>query len=119
MPRGYTTIYLEGGPNDGEVFEDVPLRQLPNKIQIPTSTFFASNPDGSMSIMKGELTKNWHSYAVNIYLKKDNVKHQLGTIFQWYENVMVERCKATTKQGKQCLNSVKIDNGQFCTMHLK
>lgn len=116
MARGYTDIYLIGGSRDSEILEHIPLRNLPNSISIRGKSFFAYGKEGMIAIKKGEIDNTWHSYHSEIYVKKPNRKHMPGTIFEFKEEVMIERCKAQTKKGFQCLHASVTDDG-FCNTH--
>jgi hypothetical protein len=114
MPRGFTSITFKGGERDGEIIDDVSLRNLPDAISFKSECYFATSSDGGMSIMKGSLNSLWHSYSVDIYIKADNEKHQTGTIFKFLETRDVERCSAITKSKKQCLKPA-IHNKNYCS----
>ena len=104
MARGYTDIHLKGGSKDSEVISDVPLRRLPKIIAFRSEHYFATSNDGGVDICKGELSKKWHSYSQEVYSKLENQPHKSGTVFQFVETVIVERCSATAKSGTQCLH---------------
>lgn len=103
MPRGFTDITFVGGKKDGEVLKQVPLYNLPPSISFDSEVFFAETEDGGVVIYKGRLNDSWHSFSREIYTKKDNDKHKNGVVFEFSEELMVERCTAQTKAGKRCL----------------
>ena len=114
MPRGYTSITFKGGDRDGEVISDVSLRNLPDTLNFRNDVYFSTALDGGVSVMKGPLNNNWHSYSIDIYTKVENEKHKSGTVFEFLETRMVERCSAITKKNKQCLKSA-IYGKTYCS----
>ncbi|MCG3760328.1 hypothetical protein EXA21_12425 [Vibrio cincinnatiensis] len=116
MARGYTDIHLKGGSKDGEVISDVPLKQLPKAVAVRSEHYFATSNDGGVGICKGELSKKWHSYSQEVYSKLENQPHKSGTVFQFVEKVMVDRCSATTKSGTQCLHAA-LHGETMCGTH--
>lgn len=114
MPRGFTDITLVGGKRDGEVFEEVPLYNLPNIIGFDSKTFFAETETGDMAIYKGEINDLWHSFSREIYTKRANEKHKTGIVFEFTETLMIERCTAQTKAGKRCLKPA-INGEVYCS----
>ena len=108
MPRGVTTITLDGGNFHGQVFEDVPLNRLPPEIHMRREAFYAEGEGGNVLIMKGELTPNWMAYAVDCYVKRDSPldKRSPGTIYEFTQTSMVDRCTQLTKKGVRCNNIV-------------
>jgi len=113
MPRGFTSITFKGGEKDGEIIEDVSLRNLPYTISFPSELYFATGINGGMDIMKGSLNSKWHSYSVDIYARATNEKYQIGTVFQFLETRDVERCSAITKKNAQCLKPA-IHGESYC-----
>lgn len=117
MPRGYTSITFKGGSKDGEVIDDVSLRNLPNALSFQSEIYFATANDGGMNIMKGKLNSQWYSYSVDIYTKVVNDKHKQGTIFEFLETREVERCSAITKKNTQCLKPAVHKQSYCCETH--
>lgn len=117
MPRGYTTVTFTGGIMDGEIIDNVSLRNLPNKVNFQHEIYFATARDGGMNLMKGKLNKHWYSYTIDIYEKAPNDKYKKGTIFEFLETREVERCSAITKKGTQCLHSAMHNKSYCCATH--
>jgi hypothetical protein len=111
MPRGFTSITFKGGEKDGEIIEDVSLRNLPYTISFPSEFYFATSVNGGMDILKGSLNSKWHSYSVEIYAKATNDKQ--GTLFEFIETRDVERCSAITKKNSQCVKPA-IHGESYC-----
>lgn len=114
MPRGYTTVTFKGGSKDGEVIENVSLRNLPNTLSFQSEIYFATSKNGGMDIMKGSLNSRWHSYSADIYTRMENEKHKQGVVFELLETIEVERCSAITKKNTQCLKPA-IHNKNYCS----
>jgi len=117
MPRGYTSITLQGGNRDGGFIDDVPLRNLPLAISFKSECYFAKSSNGDMSLMKGPLNSLWHSYTIDIYSKVVNKKDESGTIFEFIETRDVERCSAITKKKTQCLKPAVHNKTSYCESH--
>jgi hypothetical protein len=117
MPRGYTSITLKGGQRDGEIIEDVSLKNLPNTMGFRSECYFATLDSGGINIMKGALNLNWHSYSEDVYIKADNEKYKTGTIFEFIETIDVERCSAITKKKTQCLKPALHNQNYCCETH--
>ncbi len=114
MSRGYTSITLKGGNRNGEIIDDVPLRNLPKTISFQSECYFAKSSNGNMSLMKGQLCTQWHSYSEDIYTKSSNQTHEQGTTYEFIEKRDIERCSAITKQNTQCLKPA-IHNKNYCS----
>jgi len=114
MPRGFTSITFKGGEKDGEIIEDVSLRNLPYTISFSSEFYFATSVNGGMDIMKGSLNSKWHSYSLDIYVKATNEKYKQGTLFEFMETREVERCSAITKNNTQCLKPA-IYGKNYCS----
>ncbi len=117
MPRGYTSITFKGGKRDGEVIDNVSLRNLPRTLSFKDELYFATAHDGGMNIMKGKLNNQWHSYSVEIYSKAENKKYKQGTTFEFVETREVERCSAITKKDSQCLKPAIFGETYCCLTH--
>ncbi|MCP4274462.1 MAG: hypothetical protein GY781_21260 [Gammaproteobacteria bacterium] len=119
MPRGYTDVYLSGGNRDGEIHENIPLKLIHKSIGFSSDSFFAERPDGDIAICKGKLNERWFSYCHDIYVKKDNDKYKAGTIYEFSETIIVERCSAVTKKGKRCMRAALSGKNYCDSIHKK
>lgn len=117
MPRGYTSIIFKGGKRDGEVIDDVSLRNLPDTLSFKSENYFAITSSGDMRVRKGELNSQWNSYVAEIYTKAANEKHTKGTVFEFLETIEVERCSAITKKNTECLKPSLHHKNYCCETH--
>ena len=115
MSKGKANIRFIGGRMDGIVEEGVNTRTVTNKISVDTGMWYRKN-EKHVEIMKGgRLDANWMCYAVEHYEK--GLKDNNGYIeYKFIEDVMIDRCTATTKVGKQCMNA-QYKNFSVCKTH--
>jgi len=115
MSKGKTSLYLEGGPMDKEVLEDIDTRHVQEKISFPTSTW-GRKVDGNVQIMDGrKKDKFWLFTAQDVYKKTPQRKDGL-IVYSFYETQTVERCSALTKAGSQCMKAARIGQ-ETCETH--
>jgi hypothetical protein len=114
MARGFTDIKLVGGARDGLVIEKVELRGLPKEITFDSEAFFSEIDDGGMAIKIGGLDDSWSSFSKDVYAKKVNEKYKSGTVYEFVETRMVERCTAITKSGERCLKPA-LNGKSYCS----
>lgn len=119
MPRGYTNVKFVGGPLDGHIEEMVIIKHLVKNYRVRSDKFFASEPNGGMSIRSGKLSSNWHSFSQDIYIRQKKPKHSGGefTIYLFDRNIIIERCQAITKQGTQCTRSAREGTNHCSDLH--
>jgi hypothetical protein len=115
MSKGKASLYLEGGPMDKEVLEDVDARYVTDVVSFPTSTW-GKEVDGNVHIMDGgKKDKFWTFTARHVYKKTPQRKDGL-IVYTFDETLTVERCSALTKAGSQCMKAAR--NGQkTCETH--
>ena len=117
MPRGFTTVYFIGGSEDNTSIEDVQINRLPKNIRFRSENFFATTETDDIAMMKGDLSKDWLSYSVDIYTRSPSDKYKQGTIYSFNETRMVERCSAITQQGHQCSKAAKHEKSYCSEIH--
>lgn len=119
MTLKHVQITFIGGHANGETIEEIPVNQLRSEVSIRLhdDIYFATNPSGGMSIMKGNLNQFWHSYSVSVYQKSESTQVSTGNVnydFVGYRDV--ERCNALTQKNVQCMKAA-IHGKTFCTTH--
>jgi len=113
------SITFNGGGADGEIIENFPINQLRPELSIRAQegTYFATNPSGGMSIIKGKLNSLWHSYSVSVYEKNELTKASTGNVeYDYIGERDIERCTALTQKNTQCMNAA-IHGNSLCTTH--
>ena len=91
MPRGYTDITLKGGPHDGMVYSQMPLRNLPERFGVEDDKYIGFTKSG-FGLYKGERNRTWLAYYSDCYVKRENQKHQTGMFYDFEKTHFVLRC---------------------------
>lgn len=117
MSKGYTKVKFIGGPFDGDVEEMVPLWCIEDKYDVRSSTFFSQDKIGKITIRTGELTSNWHSYVKYRYIKQVKNMNEDFIEYLFDSELIVDRCKATTKTGLQCKREARPNRAYRCMNH--
>ena len=119
MSNRYVNISFIGGNNDGETLEKVPFSKLPPRFYFPSETYFVENESGGMSIYKGKLNQDWHSYSASIYERIVDSNEPETTInYKFLEDIMVDRCSALTIKKVKCMKPA-IYGKLCCSTHNK
>lgn len=120
MARGKTSIYFKGGKSDGRYIEDISTLGLAETLQVFSGSAFTDEPDGQVGIVTDLecLPSNWISYKALIYTKTANDKHKEGVVYEFREELMVDRCDSQTKAGSRCKNEAR-DGSKFCSTHAR
>jgi hypothetical protein len=119
MPDTLINIEFIGGEFNGEVLKKRPVNQLPPRYYFRNDVYFAHEKSGGMSIRKGKLNKYWHSYSADIYARKHEKNKSTGNeIYEFVENVMVDRCSVLTNNKTLCMEPV-IEGELQCPTHDK
>jgi hypothetical protein len=115
MSKGKASLYLEGGPLDKDILEDIDARHIQEKIRFPTLTW-GRKVDGNIEIIKGgKLDKFWNFTAQDVYEKTLRRNGEL-IVYSFLETETVDRCSAITKSGNQCMKSARIGK-DTCETH--
>lgn len=118
MPRGKTTIYLKGGMKDGEILADAPTRLLTDHLRVISGSGFTQEPDGKVGIFTDAyaLPENWISYKSLLYRKLPNDPHKEGVVYEFVEDLIIDRCTSLTKASRRCKNEAE-DGSTVCKVH--
>ena len=118
--RGYSNVMYVGGFYDGKT-DNLPNNILRDKIRIMPEYYYSAAKNGKgMDIRRfnGKLDENWQCFIVFIYQKKPKKNNSTGVVYEFIEELEIDRCSALTKKGKQCLNESER-NSEFCKQHIK
>jgi hypothetical protein len=119
MPDIFINIEFIGGGFDGEVLKNISVNQLPPRYYFRNDVYFAHEKSGGMSIRKGKLNKDWHSYSADIYARKHEKNKPTGNeVYEFVESVMVDRCSFLTNKKTICMEPV-INGELQCSTHKK
>lgn len=118
MARGKTSIYLKGGKSDGVLIEDVAILKLADTLRVFSGSAFTEEPDGQVGIVVDleRPPKNWLSYKTQIYAKTVNDRHKEGVVYEFREELMVDRCESITKAGNRCQHEAR-HGSNHCPTH--
>jgi len=117
MPRGKANVQFTGGFLDGQTSEQVESRALFEELYQATGSWYRQpEPGDKVEIIEGgNLDENWIGYLVHKYKKCG--KNDSGYImYTFVKELLVERCTAITKSGKQC-SKTKFKNLEYCETH--
>ncbi|OEC68260.1 hypothetical protein PVE_R2G0935 [Pseudomonas veronii 1YdBTEX2] len=103
MTKGVTTLTFHGGPNDGEVIEDVPGIRVFPLVSRPTGSGFAE-VDGKVGVFTNAATlpTNWFTFKTAHYAKRGAEPDGPGVHYDFLEVVFVSRCRAVTQKNGLC-----------------
>ncbi|WP_225776457.1 hypothetical protein [Pseudomonas sp. Marseille-Q5115] len=118
MPKGKTTLYFNGGPNDGDSFVDVPGTRVFPLLSIPTGSGFTEEPEGHIGVFveAPELPANWVTFKTARYARQDPKPGREGVHYDFVEEALITRCRAVTKQNEWCKNEA-IAGQKICKTH--
>jgi hypothetical protein len=124
MSRGFTDYIFVGGEHNGLIEKSIPVyinRPPPKKISFQSDYYFVEENDGNIHLIKlnsKKLSMNWHSYGIEIYEKEEKKnRHKPGTIYNFIEQRMIERCVAMTKKGLRCMKPALYGKEYCCITH--
>lgn len=118
--KGYSNVTYLGGPHDGDT-DELPAHILKDTVRVMSEYYYVTPENGEgMEIRRftGRLHKNWHCYLVSVYQKRPKKKNSAGTVYEFIEEVEVERCYQRTKEGRQCRREAER-NTLYCKQHAK
>lgn len=118
MPRGKTTIYLKGGMKDGEILPDAPTRLLTDLLRVFSGSGFTQEPGEKVGIFTDapSLPENWLSYKTLLYRKLPNDPHKEGVVYEFVEDLIIDRCTSLTKTNRRCKNEAE-HGATVCKVH--
>jgi hypothetical protein len=118
MPRGKTIVMLRGGDMDGETLSSAPTRMLTDVLRVFAGSGFAQGTAGKVAIFTGAscLPTNWICYKALQYRKLPTNSAKDGVVYEFFEDVMIDRCASLTKAGQRCKNEVECDS-TVCKVH--
>lgn len=64
------------------------------------------------------IPENWISYKTHLYRKHTNDPRREGLVYEYVEDLMIDRCASLTKAEKRCLNAAE-DGTDLCKTHSK
>lgn len=119
MTKGVTTLTFHGGPNDGEVIEDVPGIRVFPLISRPTGSGFAE-VDGKVGVFTNAATlpTNWFTFKTAHYAKRGAEPDGPGVHYDFLEVVFVSRCRAVTQKNGWCKNEA-VQEQNVCKTHAR
>lgn len=120
MPRGKTSIYLQGGVMDGEILPNAPTRMLADEMRMFSGSGFTQEANGKIGVFTNApcLPEKWICYKTHLYRKRTNDPRREELVYEYVEDLMIDRCASLTKAGKRCLNGAE-DGTDLCTTHSK
>lgn len=104
MPRGTTTVILKGGAMDGQELPSAPTRMLSDEIRVFSGSGFTDEPNERVGIFTSalHLPPNWICYKSLLYRKAVTDSRKPGVLYEFVEDVMVDRCESMTKARERC-----------------
>jgi hypothetical protein len=117
MSNKLVNINFIGGEFNGEVLKNYAINPLPPQFYFREEAYFASEDSGGMSIRKGRLNKNWHSYLASMYVRKHiENKTAENAVYEFSEKVMIDRCSFLTSKKALCKEPA-IYGETYCSKH--
>lgn len=117
MSNKLFNIVFSGGKSDGEILENCNINPLPIHFYFPSETFFAESKSGNISIRKGKINRDWHSYSQCIYARNTHDKMFGDTVeYKYLETRMIDRCSSLTNKKVRCMKPA-IHQNTHCLIH--
>ncbi len=120
MSKGMTTLSFHGGPNDGEVLEDVPAMRVFPLVNLPTGSGFTEEENGQIGVFVKafELPLNWSMFKTARYAKRETDPGRTGVHYDFLGEALVSRCRAITMKNGWCKNEAITDH-KVCQTHAR
>lgn len=119
MTKGVTSLTFHGGPNDGEVIDDVPGIRVFPLVSRPTGSGFAE-VDGKVAVFTDAVTlpTNWFIFKTAHYVKREEQAGGEGVHYDFLDEMLVSRCRALTQKNGWCKNEAGPDE-RVCKTHAR